>query len=462
MNSTARRVLPLLTLAAALAGAPAAAARDSAMRQFFQADTAGAGPSAAAAAAAVPAAGDPWLGPVAAPGAAALEPISLPPGFRSLSYQECVRCHDGIHAGWKLSMHSVSWVDPEVQEVWAFLGRPEQCRDCHLPLTEARRVPRPGVATYDLGLAAEGVTCAACHTRDGTILAPHKGGTRNPKSKPPHPVRYEPRLAEAAFCGACHQSVDQAGRRPIYDTVAEWTASRYAQAGVGCQACHMERKPDVDRTGTLMPYHTHHFRGSHSDPMLLEALDVVIQGEKPVWERGETARVKVLVTNSGAGHRVPTGSPLHGIEVTVGITDGLGEFVSQERRWLRRELTSFVPFVEGADTTLGVDETLTIEFAGQIPPDDGAPAPAPPEEPPAPAGRATDDGEGEDEGGAGVEVVDEGDEAPRPPRPPEIEYYLVVQLTYHLLPPEMVEQMGIPSEIVARTYDARVIALLGD
>lgn len=447
LRGAALRFTAAALAAAALSAPSGAAARGSALQAFFQKDAGGAAPAGA------------WQGPVAAPGAARLDPLTLPPGFRSLSYQECVRCHDGVHAGWKLSMHSVSWVDPEVQEVWSHLGKPGQCHDCHLPLAEARRLPREGVASYDLGLAAEGVTCAACHVRDGTILAPHKGGTRNPKSKPPHPVRHEPGLDGVDFCGACHQSRDTVGRRPIYDTVAEWKASRFPKLGVTCHTCHMERKPDVDHTGAPIVYRTHHFRGSHADPMVQEALDVVVTGDKPVWQRGETVTATVRVTNSGAGHRVPTGSPLHGIEIVVGITDSQGEFIAEERRWLRRAVTSFVPFVEGEDTTLGVDETLTIAFSGVIPAE-GAEQPAPPDEPEDEPEEGVEPDDAAEPAEPGAAPEEDGEDAPAP-APAAAEYYLVVQLTYHLLPPELVRQMGIPSEIVARTYDSRVIPLLG-
>lgn len=373
---------------------------------------------------------EPAAGPVAGPGIARLDPVQAPPGFRSLSFQECVRCHAGVHAGWKLSMHSVSWVDPEVQEVWTHLGKPDGCKDCHLPLAEARSAPRKGVTAYDLTLAGEGVTCAVCHVRDGVVLAPHPGGSRAPDGKPPHPVRHEPTLGEAAFCAGCHQSQGPAKGRAVYDTFAEWQTSRYAKAGVTCQTCHMPTKPDVDRAGELSKYHTHHFRGSHADPMLMEALDVVVQGDKPVYARGDTVKATVRVTNGGAGHRVPTGSPLHGVEITVGIADGRGEFLSQEQRWLRRDVKSFVPFEEGEDTRLDVDETLTIAYEGEIPTE--------------------------------TDPVKSGDDEDGPLVPaPDAEYFLIVQFTYHLLPPDLVAKMEIPSEIVTRTYDSRVIPLLG-
>ena len=352
--------------------------------------------------------------PKARPGMARLADPKLPPGFRSLSHQGCVRCHGRVHYGWKLSMHSVSWVDPEVQEIWQHYGRPDSCRDCHQPFVGSRSTAegKPAAPGFAAALAGEGITCAVCHVRDGVILAPHEGGSRTPDSKPPHPVRYAPEMNESRFCADCHQSVES--DRPMYDTFREWEASPAAKEGIRCQDCHLPKRPRVDRTGALVPYHTHAFLGSHTDLTLMEALEVDLRTDRFRYERGQTVRATVTLTNTGAGHKVPTGHPLHGIEVSVGVADASGEFVSVETRWLRRGVTSLVDATEGEDTRLAPGETLAVELAAVLPAE----------------------GEGQ--------------------------FFLTVQLTYHLLPPVLVQKLGVPSEIVSRTYDSRVDPLLAN
>ena len=351
-------------------------------------------------------------GPRARPGKARLAPGDLPSDPAALSYQSCTRCHRRVHWGWKVSMHSVSWVDPEVQELWHHYGKPEGCQDCHLPIVSSRRgaAGAPDPAGFPAGLAGEGVNCAVCHVRDGAILAPHEGGTRNPESKPPHPVRYTEELNQSRFCADCHQSTES--ERPMYDTFREWEASPAAKQGIRCHDCHLPKRTRVDQAGGIVAFHTHGFLGSHTDLKVQEALELDVRTDRPRYARGETVVARVRLTNTGAGHKVPTGHPLHGIEVTAGIADQNGEFIAMETRWLRRGVDSLFATEEGEDTRLAPGETLAFELRGAIP------------------------GEG------------------------EANYFLTVQLTYHLLPPALVAQLGMPSEIVSRTYDSRVVPLL--
>ena len=359
-------------------------------------------------------AGDPPAGDaIARPGAARLAPIArLPDGVRSLSFQSCARCHVDVHRGWKLSMHSVSWVDPEVQEVWRHYGKPDTCLDCHLPLAESRRrrdTPAPA-GGHQVTLPGEGVTCAACHVRDGVVLVPHPGGTRVPSSKPPHPIRFSDELNHAELCAQCHQSAG--AERPMYDTYREWKASPAARDGRSCKHCHMPHMPAVGADQTVVPYHSHHCRGAHADPLLYRALEIDVRTDRALYRRGEQLKATVVVTNTGAGHSVPTGHPLHAIEAIVALTDHNGDYLSEERRWLRRDVSSLVPFKEGDDTRLAPGASLEIPLTAQIP---------------------------------------EKGEHP---------LYLTVQLYYHLLPPELVAKLHIPSEIVARSFDSRVVPLL--
>ncbi|MCA9541410.1 MAG: hypothetical protein KC620_21070, partial [Myxococcales bacterium] len=157
---------------------------------------------------------------------------------------------------------------------------PLRCNTCHAPLAEQQD---------DAALRAEGVTCAACHVREGHKLGPPVPVHRRLPA-PGMAARPEPRFARSDFCLPCHNlplDVAVAGR-PLLDTWREWAASPYLPAGVQCQHCH---QPDG----------RHHFRGVHDVAFVRGAVEL-----RAHIEAGDALRVVAEVQNIGAGHHFPT------------------------------------------------------------------------------------------------------------------------------------------------------------
>lgn len=133
--------------------------------------------------------------------------ISTPPD--ALRADACGACHGEIHAEWKTSIHSQAWTDPYFQVDWKFDELQQVCKNCHIPLdrqqehkvlgfNDAEKL-KPILADnpdFDPKLQHEGVTCAACHLKDGRILGV------NGDLDSPHPVE---KLADAnEICLRCH------------------------------------------------------------------------------------------------------------------------------------------------------------------------------------------------------------------------------------------------------------------
>ena len=197
-------------------------------------------------------------------------------------------------------MHSQAWVDPYYQADWRFDGKQQICRNCHTPLD--RQQPdkvlgfrddekwEPALvenADFDRELQHEGVTCTACHLRDGMIL----GIIGNTSA--PHPVK---RLDNAnRVCVRCHvvegERWDTFFRFPPCGTVAEIqsASSIYNQAEnnsdnktgemslqhiseLGCVECHMPavQRPLVEG-GVARMARRHLWRGGHDPEMVRKA-----------------------------------------------------------------------------------------------------------------------------------------------------------------------------------------------
>lgn len=302
-------------------------------------------------------------------------------------------------------MHSAAWNDPQFQELWRAERREARCLNCHSPLVAQQRklegAPNPA---YRPTLQAEGVTCAACHVRDGKIVG---AGTSTGESS--HPIWKVPELAEAASCGGCHQ-LPIAGRdKGLYDTMREWEAVAAPGAG-GCRDCHMPMRLGNVATGVLRPYRSHAFEGAHSDVMLQRALTVSVTLAKPVYLPGEEVSAVVEVRNTGAAHSVPSGDPLHQIRLEVGLADTTGELLEKKETVFARKLERRPPYKERADTRLEAGSSRRVRFDTLLP------------------------------GGAG-------------------EHYLIVQLSYHLMPQEKARELGIPADVTSRVFDTQIIPI---
>ena len=268
--------------------------------------------------------------PLAPPLFAAGLPVTLtalPAGLASASAQGCNACHFAAHDTWAGSAHARAWTNTRYQAALHSAGESTVCVSCHLPLSNQHHelaagyidndLSRPRLQpnpAFDITLRAEGVSCAACHVRDDTVI-----GTREaPES--PHRVTVSAELSSPEMCATCHQLTWPEADRPFYDTYGEWKASSWAKAGVTCQDCHMAPTAGAIVPGTdgTVPSHA-----LTSD--LRRAVSVLVTLPSAVVQRGQTLPVSLLVQNTGAGHSLPTGNPFKVATLSATLLDSAGK-----------------------------------------------------------------------------------------------------------------------------------------
>ncbi len=255
------------------------------------------------------------------------------------SSDQCFGCHNGIvspsgedvsiGAGWQATMMAHSGRDP----YWQAAVRREslehaghaaaienECSTCHMPMSHYEALAAGGAArvfahlpfarppgaappTRSDVLAADGVSCTACHQ-----IASEKLGTRasfvgrfafDSVSPPDRRPVYGPfavdsgrarlmrsatgfrpqrsaHTASSELCATCHtlytSALDETGNvvgeLPEQVPYLEWRHSAYGRTGTSCQSCHMPVVEDsVPVTGVLgIPranVHRHTFRGGN-------------------------------------------------------------------------------------------------------------------------------------------------------------------------------------------------------
>lgn len=289
----------------------------------------------------------------------------VPDGLANLTAQGCNGCHYAAHEAWEGTAHAAAWADPAYQESIQRVGGSTVCKGCHLPLANqhgrlaagylAGDITRPDLQpneSWDPVLMSEGVTCAACHVREGKVL-----GTRAIEDAP-HPVAVSDELGSPELCATCHQLTWPEADRPFYDTYGEWSRSAYAEAGVRCQDCHMPPRAGP-ATATRFAAQPHHA----FEAELSRALSVLVDLPAPELQRGEPFEVAVRLQNTGAGHAVPTGSPFKTYRVSIDLVDAddkalvkphthdLGRVLGDAPPWDTLEDTRLAPGAEVAITS---------------------------------------------------------------------------------------------------------------
>ena len=303
---------------------------------------------------------------------------SAPAPLPSLSAQACNACHAEIHDGWASSGHAQASTNPVYVAASRAAGDPLLCRDCHLPLENQRpdlasgkgklgasqRIANPA---FQPSLALEGVTCAACHVRDGVILGPRALEA----DRAPHPVKAEPALRGAEACAACHQAVLPGGEEhPYLDTVGEWARSPYAEAGVDCAECHMPRVSGIVGESRYATFASHAMTRNGDPKELRRALTLEVGLRAVRVVRGDSLRSTATLMNTGAGHAIPTGMPSAVVRVRFDVETEAGvapKGAQPSHTDLQRVVSDTAPYAVESDNRLPAAGSRAFDYAWKVP-----------------------------------------------------------------------------------------------
>ncbi|HEB59605.1 MAG TPA: hypothetical protein ENJ01_10305 [Gammaproteobacteria bacterium] len=314
---------------------------------------------------------------------------AVPAVLGDLRAAQCGACHQEFYKEWQTTIHSQAWTDPYFQADWQFDDRQHICRLCHTPLD--RQQPHKVLdyrdrakwqpimednPDFDAQLQHEGVTCAACHFRDGRIVGV-LGDT-----DAPHPVKQLTSANEV--CVRCHvvngDSWDTFFRFPPCGTVAEIRETAGSEpvsgelsvtdiAALGCVDCHM---PAVERPlvagGPVRKARRHLWRGGHDPAMVKKALTV--EFVERTLSNTEMRTFVLNIANTGAAHYVPTGTPDRHFSIQLRAVSALGETIEEEDILLKRHVMWRPFIVDLWDTRLPRGEQRSYTLA--VPRDSGA------------------------------------------------------------------------------------------
>jgi len=296
---------------------------------------------------------------------------AIPAGTLSLKAQDCGICHSEIYQEWQTSLHSKAFIDPFFT---AYLKKDKgdpTCSVCHTPLEnqspiilssesghydDLKTTPNP---KFDPELQKEGVTCAACHVKNGIIYGPYRKKDLNS----PHPVAYDEKFLKKSLCKQCHEvpskefSLMSEG---ICSTGMESDTGMWAARGYICQDCHM---PIVKRplmTGyPSREGRKHTWPGAYSTHQLKKVFRFKAEQTD--------SNLLITITNAGAGHKVPTGDTDRFIILDFYWKDQKGkETLLDSIEFKRQVIWQPVMFVL-SDNRLSPGEStqLTLEYPGE-------------------------------------------------------------------------------------------------
>lgn len=356
-----------------------------------------------------------------------VDTTQAPAALGELRARDCAVCHQAFYDEWRTAIHSQAWTDPYFQTDWQFDDAQHSCRLCHTPLD--RQQPHKVLGyrdrdkwnpilednpDFDPELQHEGVTCAACHYRDGKIVgvlgttdAPHPVKQLDDPNQvcvrchvvegdrwdtffrfPPcgtvaeiestiavvpdkQDMEYLLSLAKQKAADSANNSADTFGlpsqRTTAPGKTGEVTVSNTRE--LGCVQCHMPltERPLVEG-GMIRKTRQHLWRGGHDPEMVKKALTVDFTEE---IQPGQDARIfKLILTNTGAAHYVPTGTPDRYLTVHLRLLDEQGSVIDEDNYTIKRTVMWRPFIVDLWDTRLARWQPRRYEL--QVPADSGA------------------------------------------------------------------------------------------
>lgn len=283
------------------------------------------------------------------------------------------------------------------------------CGDCHTPAMDAI----PG-GSIDLARITgvgfdEGITCDVCHKTREVVVGPSPGRDGaiqlqrpseetsvfsqefDPITFGPYPDvaiaimkgSYQPGMRDPGWCSNCHEYARGSLRSdqpvdaqrwpdglPINETWSEFQASAYAGTAASCQVCHMgvldeesstydisalDLIPSVDQgwlreTGEVRFHHFEYLREAPAMDLSLALARV-----------GTEVHATVSLTNTSAGHALPTGEPMRQLLLRVQAADGdgnpvgalSGQAVPDVGGWLTRGVVGVDVALQGDQLVFG-------------------------------------------------------------------------------------------------------------
>ncbi len=297
-------------------------------------------------------------------------------GIPDLRAETCGSCHQAIYREWKTSIHSQAWNDPLFQAYNRHDGYQQICLNCHTPMQNqqadlvvghkdrARSQPiLENNAQFDADFRDEGVTCAACHVKEGKIQGPFGSKLA------PHPsVKAPAFLAQGQVCQRCHlvngKSWDyflyQEGPCGTYEDLAKEIVDGQRR-DVGCYSCHM---PTIERSllpgGPARSTRAHLWRGGHDREMVRNALKIT-------FDQDSNSTFKLTLNNHGAGHRLPTGAPMRYLQVTFRSYDKEDNVLKESVHKMRRVIIWRPFIIDLWDDRLEPGKPRTFKFTADDP-----------------------------------------------------------------------------------------------
>jgi hypothetical protein len=318
--------------------------------------------------------------------ALAASAVSVPLAHASLgsntlfTASDCASCHSAITQQWQKSAHAHASTEAYYQAVATLFieergpNAVQFCAACHNPIGLVQgevdvkavgRVNAVGGAAYQarkLGItlpisarAVEGVTCALCHQAAPAATTPGNGSLQLATNLAALPatvldqlslraapyahkaVLLRPVVQQAELCGSCHNLRLPNNGVALEPTFDEWQASPYPARGVTCQSCHFPQvagsKADTSSLATvgahgIVPGALSSLPGMADDQSLLRKAAALEARLAPDPVDATTLIATVIVTNTGAGHHLPTGaSDLRQLWLELTLRDRDGQVV---------------------------------------------------------------------------------------------------------------------------------------